>query len=299
MDAVYFVQGAASPVLDSLMLAVTNLGHDLTYIALLVITYLGVSPVQGRRLGLLFLGAMYFNGLFKDFFSTPRPFELDPEVLRVPSAAESAAGAGFPSGHAQSSTTFWGVAAWYVRRPWFTALAVMLVALISFSRVYLGVHLPIDIIAGIGLGLLAVALAPVLDRTSLSCSRLLQLALALAVPLLVHLLFPAVNSGILLGGLSGFLAGPLLVRHRLPGTLAGRVLVTALGLALVFIVLLSSSALLPDEVKRHPVGEYLRYLVIALTGVALTPALFRLFWREPASAHARESDLADGYETGD
>src|SRR5690554_813660 len=149
MELIEFLQGFASPGMDSFMFTVTNLADEMIYIALLVIAYLGFGPVQGRNLGILFLLAMYSNGLLKDLFGTLRPFQIDPEVLRVPAAVDTAGGHGFPSGHAQSATTFWGVAARYVARPWFTVLAVVLIVLISVSRMYLGVHLPVDIVGGL------------------------------------------------------------------------------------------------------------------------------------------------------
>src|SRR5690625_1556032 len=126
------------------MMAVTMLADEMVYIALLVIAYLGFGARHGLVLGVSFLVAMYSNGLLKDLFNTLRPFQIDPTVLRVPAAVDTAGGAGFPSGHAQSATSFWGVAAVFLRLEWFTVLAVVLVVLIGESRLYLGVHMPLD-----------------------------------------------------------------------------------------------------------------------------------------------------------
>jgi membrane-associated phospholipid phosphatase len=278
MEIIHLLQGFASPALDTFVMAVTNLADEMVYIALLIVAYLGFSPRQGRHLGIYFLVAMYSNGLLKDLFSTLRPFEIDPDVLRVPEAVATAEGAGFPSGHAQSAATFWGVAARYVQRPWFTVLAVVLILLISVSRLYLGVHMPIDVVVGALLGGIVVLLVPVLDRIKVKLVAALQVLLAIAVPLLLHLVVPTDNSSILLGGLSGFLLAPLLYEYRLPRTVPARALVTALGLILVFGALLGSSALLSEDFKRSAVGGYLRYLLIALVGLVATPALFGV-WR--------------------
>ena len=77
-------------------------------------------------------------------FQAPRPM-LEPLV--------SEGGYSFPSGHAMISTAFWGWLAMELRRKWVTALAVVLVAGVMFSRVYLGVHWPRDVLAGAGCGL--------------------------------------------------------------------------------------------------------------------------------------------------
>jgi membrane-associated phospholipid phosphatase len=285
METIHVLQGLASPSLDGFMMTVTNLADEMVYIALLIVAYLGFSAQHGRQLGILFLLAMYSNGLLKDLFSTPRPFELDSTVLRVPEAVATASGAGFPSGHAQSAPTFWGVAARYARRPWFTVAAILLIALISVSRLYLGVHMPIDVIVGMLLGAVLVALMPVLDRIRVRLAATLQIVLAVAIPLALHLLAPTDNSGMLLGGLSGFLLAPLLYDYKLPRTAAGRVLVTLLGLILVFTALLGSSSLLPEDFKSSAPGGFLRYLLIALIGVVGTPALFGIlrFQRQAAA----------------
>src|SRR5690606_28449759 len=115
----------ASPGMDSFMMTVTNLANDLVYIGLLVVAYLGFGPTAGRTLGIMFLLSMYANGLLKDLFSTQRPFQIDPGVLRVPAAVDTAGGHGFPSGHAQSAATFWGVAILLVKKPWFKLLGLL------------------------------------------------------------------------------------------------------------------------------------------------------------------------------
>lgn len=61
-------------------------------------------------------------------------------------------GYGLPSGHAQHTLVEWGVIAAWVHRRWFSVLAVALVASIGFSRIWLGVHFPTDVLGGWLLG---------------------------------------------------------------------------------------------------------------------------------------------------
>ena len=89
--------------------------------------------------------------------SRPRPFQAIPSVVPL---VEHTAGSSFPSGHA--ATSFAGAIALAWLLPRLRSALIVLAALVAFSRVYVGVHYPSDVLAGavIGatIGLLAVAL---------------------------------------------------------------------------------------------------------------------------------------------
>lgn len=274
MESIYLLQSVASPALDAVAMAVTNFGHEFSYIGLLVVAYLAFDPSRSRRLGIYFLAALYLNQLLKGLFDTPRPFELDLTVLRGDAAEATAGGAAMPSGHAQSAGTFWGIAALYIGRRWFTVVALLLIVLVSLSRVYLGVHLPVDVLAGLGLAAVTVALVPLLDRVRFPGGTAWQFITALLLPLGMHLLAPTDNSALILGGLAGFLTAPMLYRFQPPASLTGRAAAALLGLVLVFATLFGSSSLLPEEFKRHLGGGFVRYLGLSYVGLVAAPALF-------------------------
>jgi membrane-associated phospholipid phosphatase len=281
VDTILFLQSFAAPWLDTAMTWVTDLGSEEAYIALVVIVYLGVDARIGQRLGVLLLISFFVNQYAKGWFDTPRPFALDPEIVRTERAAAGALGAGFPSGHAQSSSTFWIYAAALIGRAWFWPVALLIVALVSVSRLYLGVHLPIDVLAGLAIGLALVIAAVLIDRSGLVLARWFLAALAIAVPLGAHLLAPTPESDLLAGALTALVIGPMLLRHRTDGSVLGRIVVTLIGLALVFTVLVASSELLSEEIKRDPLGGYLRYLVLGLTGTLVAPFIGRAFGLVP------------------
>ena len=91
----------------------------------------------------------------KEVFDRPRPFEVLPAADPLMRAT---VGEALPSGHASTSFAGAVILAYLARRaiPLLFALAV----LISFSRVYVGVHYPLDLLAGAVLGS-AVALAAI------------------------------------------------------------------------------------------------------------------------------------------
>jgi len=284
MELILALQRFASPLLDQVMLAITLLGSETAYVALLVVGFVSIDARRTRTLAVFFLAGYYGNQLLKSAFATARPFEIDPAVLRDPAVIATAPGAGFPGAHAQMSATFWGLAAYYVKRRWFTLLAAALILLISLSRLYLGAHLPIDVLGGLVLGAATVALAVALERRKVALAKPLRVLLGVGVPLVLHLLWPTSHSGLLLGGLAAFLAGPELVRHDTSGPVAGRVALGLLALALVFGVLVGSSAALPEELKRLPLVSFTRYLVIAGVGTVIVPLLGRVLRLVPVAS---------------
>lgn len=283
METVYLVQSVAAPWLDTLMTWITDLGSEEAYVALMVVTYLAVDARAGRAIGIALMVSFLVNQYAKGWFDTPRPFELDASVVRTQRAVDGALGPGFPSGHAQSATTFWGFAAVLAQRTPFAVAAVVVIALVAFSRVYLGVHVPADVLGGLLLGVVVVVLATLWVRSGFEPPLALAVVLGVAVPFALHLAFATPESDLLTGAIAALTVGPMLVRHRTDGPLLGRVAVALVGLVLAFTVLVASSELLPEAVKRHPVGGYLRYVVLGATATVFAPFIGQAFGWTPAT----------------
>jgi membrane-associated phospholipid phosphatase len=149
LDLIRAIQKIESPSLTAAVKIITSLGSAYFYLPLFFIIFWCIDEKKGLRLGLLLLVSLWFNLFLKDLFKQPRPFNLDPSLGL---AFESSHG--IPSGHAQMSLVFWVfIAAWgnaFFTR--FKALVmtgiVFFILLIAFTRLYLGVHFPTDILAG-------------------------------------------------------------------------------------------------------------------------------------------------------
>lgn len=281
MDVIRALQSVGSPALDRIVLLITQLGSEQVYVALLVIVYLGVDAVVGRRIAITFLASFYANEQIKQLVDRPRPFEIDPSVLRSQAARATAPGASFPSGHAQAATVFYGSLAAYLRRRWLSVVSVVVVVLISLSRLYLGVHMPIDVVGGIGIGLCFVAAGLAIAATRPRLATVLVWVLGLGVPFALHLVFPTDNSGVAMGAMAAFLTGPMVIRHDTSGRLAGRVVLVLIALALVFAAQFAISALVPDAVRHGAIPSFVRYLVLGYLGTVLAPYLGRLLGLTP------------------
>lgn len=147
------VQKFETPVLTGIMRGITTGGSEYAYLALLPLVYWCVDERRGFRLALGLIFSAWINAFVKITLKQPRPYQLVPSVGRVTENSY-----GIPSGHAQISTTFWGMVALGVRRPWAVAVAILAPLVIGFSRIYLGAHFPTDVFAGWILGALLVGL---------------------------------------------------------------------------------------------------------------------------------------------
>ena len=150
-----------------------------------------------RRRGLFVLGLLLtyvaLIGVLKNFFLLPRPpgageapiIAWLPAVFQgVLASIATGSGPGFPSGHAFGSTLVWGGFALVVFEDelssgWLGAAAV--VSLVSFSRLVLGVHYLVDVVVGIGLGVVALAVLYVVAERGTAPDRVLLIAVGAGV----------------------------------------------------------------------------------------------------------------------
>ncbi len=156
MSVLYALESIRHPILDALVSVITLCGEELIFMAVGMIVFWCINKYQGYfLLSIGFLGTV-INQFLKMLFRFPRPWVRDPNFTIVESAREAASGYSFPSGHTQTSVgLFGGIARWNKN----TALRIAMIALcvlVPFSRLYLGVHTPLDVGVSIVLALLMI-----------------------------------------------------------------------------------------------------------------------------------------------
>lgn len=140
--------------LDPLMIVYTKLGNGgLVFIVLAVIflffrktSRAGASAAAG-----LALGALSTNLIIKPLVARPRPWVVMEgwETLVTSSDMNS-----FPSGHTTAAFAFAAALCVALPQKWAKAAALIAAALMGYSRLYVGVHFPTDVLAGVVVGTL-------------------------------------------------------------------------------------------------------------------------------------------------
>lgn len=142
-----------NPVLNPIIVFITSLGDGgMIWIAA---TILLLIPKKTRKIGIMsaaaLLGSLIINNnIIKNIVARPRPYTVLEELsILIPKPGEYS----FPSGHTSSSFAAAVVFFRQLPKKWGVP-ALVLAILIGFSRIYVGVHYPTDVLAGMAVGTL-------------------------------------------------------------------------------------------------------------------------------------------------
>lgn len=152
MDTSLFLlinRGLQNNILDTVMVFITNRSY-LLFFALLIPLFF-----TNRRKGLFvfliaalgFFAADGIGGLLKHLVERPRPCQVLSDARLVVKCLHSFS---FPSGHATTSFAAASLIGHYYRKA--AVPAFIIAVLVAFSRIYVGVHYPSDVLGGSVLG---------------------------------------------------------------------------------------------------------------------------------------------------
>lgn len=190
MQLLYILEQLRTPAVTKALSALTYFGGVYGFMVLSIIVFWCIDKRCGYfMLSLGFLGTV-INQFLKILFRIPRPWVLDPSFEPVESAVADAGGFSFPSGHTQNVfATFGGVFAW-TKKVWLKIVCAVLIVLVAFSRMYLGVHTPLDVGVSVVIGVvLLLVLYPVFRDIDAHPNRFYGFLAVLAVLLAAFLLY--------------------------------------------------------------------------------------------------------------
>ena len=145
--------------LTSFLSKMTWFGEMEVVLIIMGLVYWCVSKETGTYLLMGWSGNRILNGVIKVSACAYRPWIRDARIIPDAAAMSTATGYSFPSGHSTNGASLFGGLA--IRRgikPGFRVVLWIMVGLIAFSRIFLGVHTPQDILVGASVGILAMFL---------------------------------------------------------------------------------------------------------------------------------------------
>ena len=198
MKVLYALESIRVPWLDTVMAAITHLGEETVFMVAALFVFWCVSKRHGYYLLAIGFAGTVLNQFLKLLFRIPRPWVLDSDFTIVESARAQATGYSFPSGHSQNAIGTFGGIARFTRRKWVRVAAIVAAVLVPLSRMYLGVHTPLDVgVAAVIAVALVFTLYPLMERSDsrhgvMGAVLAVMLALAVGYLLFVSLYpFPA------------------------------------------------------------------------------------------------------------
>ena len=231
-------------------------------------------------------------------FRIARPWVIDPNFTIVESARAEATGYSFPSGHTQCATSLYGGIARSSKKRAVQIAGAVLALLIGFSRMYLGVHTPKDVLVSLLIGTVVLFLLyPLIERTRTDPRAMyiviaVSAALALGNLLFVTLFpFPADTDPLLLADaievawklfaavLGICLIYPLDQKYVRFSTKAvwWAQIVKLVGGVILVVAVRSLTKTPLNALLGAPVGGAVRYFLMVMSGGLLWPMTFRYF----------------------
>lgn len=299
MPFLHTLESIRNPVLDFIFAAVTHLGEETFFLAIAIIFFWCVNKRQGYFILLTGLLGTVVNQFMKIFFRVPRPWVLDESFNIVESAREEATGYSFPSGHTQNIAGTYGAIAAFNPKKWKTAICFSVIILVSFSRMYLGVHTPLDVVVSLLIALgLVFALRPVFADEE-KFTRWMPLVVLISVVVSLgflayvlsissdssldpHNLYSAMkNASTLLGCTAGlvvvYFVDSKYIHFETQARWYAQLLKLALGLAGVLAIKSGLSAPLVALFGNEFIARGVRYFLVVLFAGAIWPLTFKRF----------------------
>ena len=296
MEFLYFLEKIRVPILDRLMLLVTHLGEETAFLAIAILVFWCVDKYQGYYLMGVGLFGNMANQFLKILCRVPRPWVRDPDFHALEQAIPEAGGYSFPSGHSQTAVGTFGCIAATQKHKIIRGLCIAFMILVPFSRMYVGVHTPADVLVGSGMALVMVfAFRPLMlgnGKKNIPWVFAGLLALSGAYLLFVELYpFPAdvdadnyasavKNGYTFLGCFVGILivwfVDEKWLRFETKAVWWAQIIKSVIGLALVLAVKSGMKPVLESFLPEMP-ARAVRYALIVLVAGAIWPLTFKFF----------------------
>jgi len=273
------IREAVGGIFNSFMMQMTVLGEATAAFLLLAAVYWCLDKRSGQLMALNSAFGLTLNQFLKSLIHVDRPWVRDSRITPVEDAMAEAKGYSFPSGHTHRATAIWGslgASLWKKKQKAASLICWIVLVLIGFSRNYLGVHTPQDVLVALATGIILIfVLDKVLTWADKNKNRDF---IVTGIGLLVIILAMVTVGWISFAGLGfGFLIGWVLERHFINfntnGTFINKCMRFAIGGAGILYILLVVKSML-NLVMESTYADFITWFLMALFIMFLYPFFF-------------------------
>lgn len=297
MSFLRILESIRMPWLDEVMYWITQFGGEAFFMLFCLTMFWCIDKKRGYYLlSVGFIGTELCQFL-KLFFRVPRPWVLDPDFSIVEKARAGANDYSFPSGHSQNIAGLMGAAARSGERKGMRYLYAFLIILVMFSRMYLGVHTPKDVLVGAFIALVLVfMLYPLflhMEEHPGPIAVLFGMMIAMGAAVLIYIMrIPAdqadpvnLESGIknsytLLGSVAGMTVTFCVDRKRpfsVQASLPAQICKVGIGMGITVLIRVALKAPLGAVFMGSHCADMVRYCVMVVFAGSIWPLTFP-FW---------------------
>lgn len=286
LEIIKAIQSIHSNILDNFAQGVTMLGEQYFYFLFLVIVFWNINKRFGYKLGFILISNGVINGAIKDLVQAKRPIGVEGvRSLRI----QTATGSSFPSGHSQGAGGFWFFLMVEFKKRWIYIVGTILMLMVGLSRIYLGVHWPKDVAAGLVIGIFWVYLGGKLFDYSIKKNSK-HILLFFILPSLIGMFFFKSSdylktAAIAVGFYIGYVIEDKYINFKEKAALKIQVFKFLIGAAGLVIIMVFLKELMPNG----NMNDFIRY---SLLGVWITSGAPFIFTRIFPSSRGDESEHA-------
>ena len=298
LDILMYLQSIRNELLTGIFTFFTICTEVPVITVLTAMLYWCINKKAGQRILFALAGSLNINVAVKNIVKMPRPIGTKGLIsLRT----QTATGYSFPSGHTQTATTFWTSMITQFKNIWIYIIGILMILGAGISRLYLAVHWPMDVIVGWILGIiLSILFIKLFDYIDNSKNYYILVIIMLIFGVCTY--FVGGEDFYKLFGLySGFALGYMVEdtyisfstenkqrknifsksTSKIEGT-KGKILRFIIGIISLLIVYLifkniENTFMIGKNEEIINIFKYLKYTIIVFWGVAIAPALFKLF----------------------
>ena len=287
---------------DFFFATVTHMGEEVFFLGIAILFYWCISKRQGYYILVTGVVGSVINQWLKIVCRIPRPWIIDPDFKPVGDAVAEATGYSFPSGHTQNIAGTFGCIGRYNKQRWLKILSVVIILLVAFSRMYLGVHTPLDVTVSLGVAAALVFAFHFVFRTEESTNKymlpvmigsvIFSIAFIIYVFLLpessfadgadlANLLSAKKNAATLTGCLVGLgLVYPLdrfVIKFETKGRWYAQLIKFAVGIGIVLAIKSGLKSPLEALLGNEYLARAVRYFLIVAFAGGVWPITFKYF----------------------